>query len=167
MMDEASKQYTAFTVGNIGFFECKCMPFGLYNAPATFQRLMQNCLGELNLTYCLIYLDDIIIFSKTEEEHLHHLQIVFECFREHNLKLKPTKCEINYFAHHISKEGVWPSNENLQLWLGSLHHIPTPRYKPFWAWWDITNGLLMGLHILHNLCMSICLEQAPARRRSM
>ena len=90
-MDEATKQYAAFTIGNIGFFECKCMLFGLCNAPATFQRLMQNCLGELNLTYFLIYLDEVIIFSKMEEEHLHHLCIVFECFRLHNLKLKPTK----------------------------------------------------------------------------
>ena len=61
-MDEASKQYTVFTMGNLGFFECECMPFRLCNAPATFQRLMQNWLGEMNLTYCLIYLDDVIVF---------------------------------------------------------------------------------------------------------
>ena len=69
-MDEASKQYTSFTVGKIALFECECMLFGLANAPTTFQRLMQNCLGEVNLIYCLIYLDDLIIFSKTEDEHL-------------------------------------------------------------------------------------------------
>ena len=62
-MEEASKQYTAFTVGNLGFFECNCIPFGLCNAPAIFQRLMQNCLGKLNLIYCLIYLDDVIVTS--------------------------------------------------------------------------------------------------------
>ena len=62
-MDEASKQYTAFTVGNLGFFECNRMPFGLCNALATFQWLMQNCMGELNFIYCLIYLDDLIVFS--------------------------------------------------------------------------------------------------------
>ena len=92
-MDEASEQYTAFTMGNLGFFECKCMPFGLCYAPATFQRLMQNCLGKLNMTYCLIYLDGIIVFLKTEEEYLHHLHIVFKCFREYHLKLKPTNCK--------------------------------------------------------------------------
>ena len=64
-LDKALKQYTAFTEGNLGFFKCECMPFGLCNAPATFQRLIQNCLGKLNLTYCLIYLDDMIVFSKT------------------------------------------------------------------------------------------------------
>ena len=61
-MDKASKQYTAFTVGNLGFFECDRMPFRLCNVPATFQRLMQNCMGELNFIYCLIYLDDLIVF---------------------------------------------------------------------------------------------------------
>ena len=95
------------------------MPFGLCNAPATFQRLMQNCIGQLNIMYCLIYLDEIIVFSKMEEEHLQCLCIMFNCFREHNLKLKPTKyeffqSEINYLAHHISKKGVWPSKENLK-----------------------------------------------------
>ena len=63
-MDKASKQYTAFTVGNLGIFECNRMPFGLCNAPATLQWLMQNCMGELNLVYCLIYLDDLIMFSR-------------------------------------------------------------------------------------------------------
>ena len=70
-MDEASKQYTTFTMGNLGFFECNRMPFGLCNAPATFQQLMQNCMGELNFIYCLVYLDDLIVFSQMAEEHLH------------------------------------------------------------------------------------------------
>ena len=102
----------------LGFFECNHMPFGLYNAPATFQQLVENCLGELNLIYCLIYLDDIVIFSHTAEEHLHHLHIVFDQFTEYNLKLKPSKHnffreEITYLAHQVSKDGVWPSNLNL------------------------------------------------------
>ena len=62
-MDKVLKQYTTFTVGNLGFFKCNRMPFGLCNTPATFQWLMQNCMGELNLIYCLIYLDDLIVFS--------------------------------------------------------------------------------------------------------
>ena len=89
---KSSKQYTAFTVANLGFFECDCMAFVLCNAPATFQWLMQNCLGELNLIFCLIYLNDIVVFSQMAEEHLHHLCIIFDWFREHNLKLKPLKC---------------------------------------------------------------------------
>ena len=118
-MDDESKQYTAFTLGSMGLYECKSMPFGLCNALPTFQRLMLNCLGELNLTYRLIYLDDVIIFSKTEEEHLEWMCVVFDRFREHGLKLKPSKCEvfkteINYLAHHMSKRGVPPSKQNLE-----------------------------------------------------
>ena len=80
-MDDESKQYTAFTLGSMGLYECESMPFGLCNAPPTFQRLMLNCLGELSLTYCLIYLDDVIIFSRTEEEHLERMRVVFDRFQ--------------------------------------------------------------------------------------
>ena len=113
-MAPGSQQYTAFTVGNLGFYEFTCMPFGLCNAPVTFQHLMQNTLGELNLTYCVIYLDDVIVFGRMEEEHLECLRMVFERFWEFNLKFKPSKCsffqsEIMYLAHHISQRGILPS----------------------------------------------------------
>ena len=110
-MAPESQQYTAFMVGNLGFYEFTLMSFGLCNAPATFQHLMQNTLGELNLTYCMIYLDDVIIFGCTEEEHLEHLCIVFKRFWEFNLKPKPSKCfffqsEIIYLAHHVLLWGI-------------------------------------------------------------
>ena len=94
------------------------MPFGLCNAPVTFQCLMQNTLGELYLTYCVIYLDGVIVFEHMEEEHLEHLCVVFEHFREFNLKLKPSKCsflqlEIMYLADHMSQEGIHPSQDNV------------------------------------------------------
>ena len=113
-MDKVSRQYTAFTVGNLGFFECDRMPFGLCNVPATFQQLMQNCMGELNFVYCLIYLDDLIVFSCTAEVHLHWLRVVFDCLQEYNLKLKPSKCnlfreEINYLAHRVLKQAFDPA----------------------------------------------------------
>ena len=118
-MAPESQQYTAFTVGNLGFYEFTRIPFGLCNAPATFQRLMQNMLGELNLTYCIIYLDNVIVYGRTEEEHLERLRIVLERFREFNLKLKPSKCsffqsKIVYLMHHVSKEGIHPSNKNIR-----------------------------------------------------
>ena len=69
-MKEADKAKTAFQVGSLGFYECNRMPFGLCNAPATFQRLMERCLSDFNLQDCLIYLDDIIIFSSTFDEHM-------------------------------------------------------------------------------------------------
>ena len=90
-MAKDSQQYTTFTVGSMGVYEFLRMPY------------MQNCLGKLNLTYALIYLDDVIVFSQTEEEHLHRLRVVFARFLEHGLKLKPSKChflqdEITFFG---------------------------------------------------------------------
>ena len=105
------QQYISFTVGNLGFYKFTRMPFGLCNAPTTFQCLMQNTLGKLNLMHCVIYLDDVIVFGCTEEEHLECLCVVFNRFWEFNLKLKPSKCsffqsEIVYLAHHISWWGI-------------------------------------------------------------
>ena len=126
-MAPGSQQYTAFKVGNLGFYEFTRMPFRLCNAPAMFQYLMQNTLGELNLTYCVIYLDDIIVFGHMEEEHLECLCVVFERFWVFNLKLKPSKCsffqsEIMYLAHHISQRGILPSQEN--VWV--MQEFPMP-----------------------------------------
>ena len=117
-MAKDSQQYTAFTVGSMAVYEFLRMPYGLCNAPATFQRLMQNCLGELNLTYALIYLDDVIVFSWTEEEH-HHLRVVFGQFLEHGLKLKPSKChflqdKITFLGHEISADRMKPGTANLK-----------------------------------------------------
>ena len=87
------------------------MPFGLTNAPATFQWLMQSCLGNLHLHYCIIYLDDVIVFSKTPEEHVVRLRVVFKMLKQTGLKLKPSKCEylwqeLTYLGHVISKDGI-------------------------------------------------------------
>ena len=117
-MAKDSQQYTAFMLGSIGVYEFLRMLYGLCNAPATFQRLMQNCLGELNLRYALIYLDDVIVFSRTEEEHLHRLRVVFGLFLEHGLKLKPSKChflqdQITFLGHEISANSMKPGTANL------------------------------------------------------
>ena len=69
-LTEASWPLTAFTVGPLRFCECVQMPIGLTNAPATFQCLMESCLGDMHLKWCIIYLDNIIVFSKTPEEHI-------------------------------------------------------------------------------------------------
>ena len=110
-LEEEAKPLTAFTLGPLGFRECECMPIGLTNAPASFQRLMESCLGELHLNWCIIYLDDIIVFSRTPEEHLHRLKAVLNKLKAAGLKLKPSKCDlfkqqINYLGHVVSKEGV-------------------------------------------------------------
>ena len=127
-MAPGSQQYTAFTVGNLGFYKFTRMSFRLCNALATFQHLMQNTLGELNLTYCVIYLDDVIVFACMEEEHLECLRMMFKRFWEFNLKLKPLKCsffqsEIMYLAHHISWRGILPSQENMR----AVQEFPMPK----------------------------------------
>ena len=158
-MDEESKQYTAFTLGSMGLYECESMPFGLCNAPPTFQRLMLNCLGELNLTYCLIYLDDVIIFSQTEEEHLERMRVVFDHLCKHGLKLKPSKCdvfqsEINYLAHHVSKKGVLPSKKKLGSLLSAHLQTLIPKLSLLLALWAIIDVSSRGLLILAPLCMT-------------
>ena len=129
-MDEESKPLTSFTVGPFGFYECERMPFGLTNTPATFHRLMETCLGDLNLHWCIIYLDDIVIFSRDLSSHLERLEAVFQKMEEAGLRLKPSKCELfqwqtAYLGHVISAQGVaadegkieankkWPTPTNI------------------------------------------------------
>ena len=124
-VSEDSRQYMAFTVGSIGVYKFLCMPYSLCNAPATFQCLMQNCLGELNLSFTMVYLDNVIIYSETLEDHLTLLQAIFDCFAHHRLKLKPSKChflkeEITYLGHEISAKGMLPRQKGVEeiAWMG-------------------------------------------------
>ena len=87
------------------------MPFGLTNTPATFQGLMELCLSDLHLNWCIIYLDDVIIFSRTPEEYIAWLEAVFKKISDAGLKLKPSKCEffkkqIHYLGHIVSNNGI-------------------------------------------------------------
>ena len=127
-LSEESIPYTAFTVGPLGFFECVRMPFGLTNAPATFQRLMETCLGDMHLNWCIIYLDDVIVFSKDIPSHLERLRGVFTKLREAGLKLKPSKCEffrekIHYLGHVVSKLGI----ETDQTKIEAIRAWPRPQ----------------------------------------
>ncbi|GBN46545.1 Retrovirus-related Pol polyprotein from transposon 297, partial [Araneus ventricosus] len=104
------REKTAFTTGQ-GLWQFKVMPFGLCNAPATFERLMETVLRGLSSEACLVYLDDIIIVGRTFEEHLNNLRKVFQRLQKANLKLCPKKCrffqkEFTYLGHVISAEGV-------------------------------------------------------------
>ncbi len=118
-MKEEDKAKTAFSVGPLGFYECNRMAFGLTNAPSTFQRLMERCMGDLHLRDCLIYLDDIIIYSKTFEEQCTKLEAVFSRLQQHSLKLKGSKCEffkdrVQYLGHIVSAEGVETDPEKVR-----------------------------------------------------
>ncbi|GFY01978.1 retrovirus-related Pol polyprotein from transposon 412 [Trichonephila clavipes] len=109
--EDREKKKTAFTSGQ-GLWQFKVMPFGLCNAPATFERLMETVLKSLTFEACLIYLDDVIaIGGRTFEEHLQNIRKVLSKLRDANLKLNPSKCkffqkEVNYLGHIISAEGV-------------------------------------------------------------
>ena len=118
-VSEESCQYTAFTVGSMGVYEFLRMPYGLCNIPATFQHLMQNCLGELNLSFAMVYLDNVIVYSEMPEDHLTWLQAVFDRFAHHGLKLQPSKChffkeEISYLGHEISAKGMLPGQKGIE-----------------------------------------------------
>ena len=117
-IEEPHKYITAF-VCELGQFEWNRMSFGLCNAPSTFQRFMNHIFREVLHDYVLIYLDDIIIFSKTLEEHARHLDNVFKILELHGLKLKLKKCvfgrtEIEYLGHCVSASGVQPVGEKVE-----------------------------------------------------
>ena len=118
-LEEEVKPLIAFTMGPLGFWEYERMPFGLTNVPATFQRLMESCLGELNLSWWITYLDDIIVFSQTPLEHLVRLQAVFDKLKAAGLKLKPPKRElfkkqINYLGHVVGHKGVATDSDKIK-----------------------------------------------------
>ena len=113
---------TAFVTRH-GLFECPVMPFGLTNAPATFQRVMELALQGLQWSTCLIYLDDVIVFGHTMEEHLTRLEGVLDRIKEANLKVCPAKCEflaeeVLFLGHVISGDGIKPSPHNVSKILG-------------------------------------------------
>ena len=123
-LTKASKPLTAFTVGPLGFYEWVHMPFVLTNGPATFQCLMVSCLGDMHLNWCIIYLDNIIVFYKTLEDHIQRLRGVFEKLSAAALQLKPSKCEffkshIAYLGHIMSKDGTETDPKKIAtIWIG-------------------------------------------------
>ena len=109
-IDPKDRYKTAFRT-RYGHYEFNVMPFGLTNAPATFMCLMQNVLRPLLDKCVIVYIDDILVFSKDPEEHEKHLRQVFEQLREHKLYGKMSKCEffkeeVSYLGHVVSAEGV-------------------------------------------------------------
>ncbi len=109
-VEEGDREKTAFTTP-FGLFEWDRMPFGLCNAPATFQRLMQRCLGGQLVDTMLVYLDDVIVYSPDFESHLQHLEQVFWAMEKYGLKLQPDKCqlfrkEVKFLGHCVSASGV-------------------------------------------------------------
>ena len=116
-VEPGSREKTAFITSS-GLYEFRVMPFGLKNAPAVFQRLMQQVLAGLNpvegLDFVVVYLDDVLVFSETLQDHMSHLRAVLGRVTEAGLKLKPEKChfvrqEVNYLGHVSTPEGLLPN----------------------------------------------------------
>ena len=140
-VEPADREKTAFCTPE-GLFEFKVMPFGLCNAPATFQRLMNSALSGLHGNSCLVYLDDVIIMGNTFLDHLNNLQHVFHRIRAAGLKLQPNKCalcqkEVSFLGYIISQAGIstdlrktervisWPlptSKHEVQQFLGLANY---------------------------------------------
>ena len=138
VIEESHKHRTAFTAGPLGFYQYTRMPFGLSNAPALFQRLMERVLSGCHLHTCLVYLDDIIVFGNSIADLQERLENVFQKIGAAGLKLKPQKCslfyrKLKYLGHIVSEAGVecdpdmvapvkdWKEPENqkqLQTFLG-------------------------------------------------
>ena len=107
---EEDKHKTAFP-SRFGLFQYTAMPFGFTNAPATFQRLMERVLAHMNWRDCLVYIDDVCIWSRTFEEHLRKLGQVFQVIEKAGLRIKPSKCHIccksvPYLGHLLSADGI-------------------------------------------------------------
>ena len=124
-LGKSSRAKTAF-VTPFGKYKFLMVPFGLAQAPAYFQLLMNKVLNGLK--FAMTYLDNIIIFSKNESQHLEHLETVFSCLREAGLKMKWSKCdffksEIHYLGHLISPEGIHPLPNKLDC----IQHMPVPK----------------------------------------
>lgn len=134
---EKDKGKTAFCTTE-GLYEFNVMPFGLCNAPATFQRLMDLVLAGLDWSHCLVFIDDLVILGATFRTHLQNLQAVFQRLRDSNLRVKPSKCsflqsKVHFLGHVVSRDGVsadpekvdkvanWPvptSTKEVQQFLG-------------------------------------------------
>ena len=117
---------TAFSTHR-GQFQWRVMPFGLTSGPASFTRLMNLALSELTSTHYLAYLDDIIIWAPSLEEHLHRLRLLFDRIRTAALKLKPTQCqflkrELSFLGHVVSSKGIKSDPHKVE----SVRPWPTP-----------------------------------------
>eukprot|EP00794_Sanderia_malayensis_P011340 gene11340-biopygen9039 len=128
-MKQEDREKTAFATHN-GHYSFNVMPFGLANAPATFQRLMDLVLSGLHWTHCLVYLDDVIVFAPTVEEHLKRLDVVLDRIEKAGLTLKPAKCQwlrrsVKFLGHIVSEEGVTVDPAKVS----SVKNFPIPQNK--------------------------------------
>ena len=146
-----------------GLFEFRVIPYGLTNAPAVFQRLMQNMLRGLNppggISFVLVYIDDVLMFSRTPEEH-QHISRVLARLQEAGLKLKPSKCHfkcqrVEYLGHLITPQGLLPNPKKVS----AVTNFPLQSQSRILCLWII-------LSTIHREFREDCGSTASADRRT-
>ena len=148
-LSDSAKPKSAFVLSSLGKYQFNRVPFGLAQAPAYFQKLINDVLKGCN--FAMGYLDDIIIYSRTEKEHLEHLEEIFGRLRAAGLKLKLEKCSffkkhIQYLGHLISADGIQPLPEKLE----SIAKMPAPK-KP-----KGSETISQTSRLLQKICPQMC-----------
>ncbi|OIR56668.1 MAG: uncharacterized protein A8A55_2583 [Amphiamblys sp. WSBS2006] len=126
-MSQAHKEKTTF-VTKFGTYKWNVMPFGLKNAPMTFQRLMDGVLSPARHRFALVYIDDIIVYSKTKQEHKEHLGVILKLLKDANLKINREKCtfmrsEVTFLGHNVTEKGVSPLVDKVE----AIWKMPAPK----------------------------------------
>ena len=157
-MDPQSAHKTAFVTQN-GQFQWNVLPYGLVNSPVTFTRAMHEILQEHLFKTCIIYVDDIIVYSRNMKEHVEHLKEIFKCIAKAGLRLKPSKCrfaakEVKYLGHILSGDGVRPNPEKTAI----VDNFPVPKNeKQVRSFLGLTNYYKRFIRdyskvAVHNVC---------------
>ena len=162
-----SKQYTAFRC-HLGLFQFRRLPMGLRSSPSTFQRVMEAVLHGFSWKHCLIYMDNILIFSQDFDSHLVHLREVFDRLSQAGLKLRPDKCKfaarkIHYLGHVVSKEGIFPDPDKIS----AVFEYPTPQnvkeVKTFLGLSSYYRKFIEGYPAISTPLYKLCKKGVPFR----
>ncbi|UYV84620.1 hypothetical protein LAZ67_X002854, partial [Cordylochernes scorpioides] len=163
-VDEHDREKTAFITPD-GLYEFRVMPFGLCNAPATFERMMDTVLKGLKWNICLCYLDDIVVYGPSFEEHLKRLEVVLECLQQSGLNVNHEKClfgsrQLKILGHVVNENGIHPDPEKVE----AILKFPSPKsfevmdgvlykrnYEPYGRQRLLVLPKQMRLEILKNL----------------
>ncbi|UYV63051.1 hypothetical protein LAZ67_2002979 [Cordylochernes scorpioides] len=129
-VDEHDREKTAFITPD-GLYEFRVMPFGLCNAPATFERMMDTVLKGLKWNICLCYLDDMVVYGPSFEEHLKRLKVVLECLQQSGLNVNHEKClfgsrQLKILGHVVNENGIHPDPEKVE----AILKFPSPKSIP-------------------------------------
>jgi hypothetical protein len=159
-INEIDKPKTAF-ITTTGLWEFNVLPMGLTNAPPSFQRIMYNLIVNGREQYCLVYLDDIIIFSKSFNDHLDHLHEILNILDKHRFQLNPGKCsimkiKIEYLGHAIDKYGISPLHDNIK----AIRELPLPHHPTL----KQANEFIGGLGFYRRFIRNFSKIAAPIHR---